>query len=103
MNTQHQLAAQLRILKLGGFLESLDVRLQQAKRGRDAASRFFATTGSGRNRKARGEKAREQDQSACFEEEKTLEALIFHSTPRSENPTSRIFPPVFLWKRKNMC
>jgi hypothetical protein len=41
MNTQHQLAAQLRILKLGGFLETLDVRLKQAREEEILHVEFF--------------------------------------------------------------
>ena len=72
MNTQHQLAAQLRILKLGGFLETLDVRLKQAREEEIPHVEFLQRMVQDEIERREAKKLENRLRSACFEEEKTL-------------------------------
>ena len=82
MNTQHQLAAQLRILKLGGFLESLDVRLQQAREEEIPHLEFLQRLVQDEIERREAKKLVNRIKSACFEEEKTLEGFDFSFNPK---------------------
>jgi DNA replication protein DnaC len=77
MNIQHQLAAQLRILKLGGFLESLDVRLKQARDEELAHLEFLQRMVQDEIERREAKKLEKRLLSASFEEEKTLEGFDF--------------------------
>jgi len=82
MNTQHQLAAQLRILKLGGFLETLDVRLKQARDEEIPHVEFLQRMVQDEIERREVKKLENRLRSACFEEEKTLEGFDFTFNPK---------------------
>lgn len=82
MNTQHQLASQLRILKLGGFLESLDVRLKQAREEELPHLEFLQRMVQDEIERREAKKLMNRIKSACFEEEKTLEGFDFTFNPK---------------------
>ena len=103
MNIQHQLAAQLRILKLGGFLESLDVRLNQARDEELLHLEFLQRMVQDEIERREAKKLEKRLRSASFEEERRWKASISPSTQRSESRSSQTFPPAFLWRRKSMC
>jgi len=82
MNTQHQLASQLRILKLGGFLESLDVRLRQAREEELPHLEFLQRMVQDEIERREAKRLMNRIKSACFEEEKTLEGFDFTFNPK---------------------
>jgi len=82
MNTQHQLAAQLRILKLGGFLESLDVRLKQAREEEIPHLEFLQRMVQDEIERREAKRLANRLLSACFEEEKTFEGFDFSFNPK---------------------
>jgi DNA replication protein DnaC len=82
MNLQHQLAAQLRILKLGGFLESLDVRLKQARDEELLHLEFLQRMVQDEIERREAKKLEKRLRSASFEEEKTLEGFDFSFNPK---------------------
>lgn len=82
MNIQNQLAAQLRILRLGGFLETLDIRLQQARDEEMPHLEFLQRMVQDEIERREARKLANRIQSACFEEEKTLEGFDFSFNPR---------------------
>lgn len=82
MNTQHQLVSQLRILKLGGFLDSLDVRLQQAREEEIPHIEFLQRIVQDEIERREAKKLANRIRSACFEEEKTLEGFDFSFNPK---------------------
>jgi len=82
MNTHHQIASQLRILKLGGFLETLDIRLQQAREEELPHLDFLQRMVHDEIERREVKKLGARIQSACFEEEKTLEGFDFSFNPR---------------------
>jgi len=82
MNTQHQLAAQLRLLRLGGFLETLDVRLQQARDEEMSHLEFLQRMVQDEIERRETRKLANRIRSACFEEEKTLEGFDFSFNPK---------------------
>jgi len=82
MNLQHQLTAQLRILKLGGFLETLDVRLRQARDEELPHLDFLQLMVQDEIERREAKKLANRLRSACFEEDKTIEGFDFAFNPR---------------------
>ncbi len=77
MNMQHQLAAQLRTLKLGGFLETLDVRVRQAREEELSHLDFLQRMVQDEIERREATKLQKRLRSASFEEAKTLEGFDF--------------------------
>ena len=103
MNTQHQLAAQLRILKLGGFLESLDVRLQQAREEEIPHLEFLQRLVQDEIERREAKKLVNRIKSACFEEEKTLEGFDFTFNPKiRKSRISELSTCLFVEKKEHV-
>jgi DNA replication protein DnaC len=82
MNVEHQLAAQLRILKLGGFLETLDVRLKQARDEELSHRDFLQRIVQDEIERREATKLQKRLRSASFEEVKTVEGFDFSFNPK---------------------
>jgi hypothetical protein len=77
MNLDHQLHGQLKTLRLGGFMESLDVRLQQAQSSSLGYLDFLQLLVQDEIERREGKKLSVRLTKASFEEEKTLEGFDF--------------------------
>jgi DNA replication protein DnaC len=103
MNTQHQLAAQLRVLKLGGFLETLDMRLQQAREEEIPHLEFLQRMVQDEIERREARKLVNRIRSACFEEEKTLEGFDFSFNPKIRKSCfSELSTCLFVEKREHV-
>jgi len=103
MNIQHQLAAQLRILKLGGFLETLDVRLNQAWEEELPHIDFLQLMVQDEIERREAKKLANRLRSACFEEEKTIEGFDFGFNPRiRKSHVSELSTCLFVEKKEHV-
>lgn len=103
MNTQHQLAVQLRILRLGGFLETLDVRLQQAREEEMPHLEFLQRMVQDEIERREAKKLENRIRSACFEEEKTLEGFDFSFNPKiRKSHISELSTCLFVEKKEHV-
>jgi DNA replication protein DnaC len=82
MNIHHQLTAQLRTLRLGGFLESLDVRLKQARDEELSHLDFLQRMVQDEIERREATKLQKRVRMAGFEETKTLEGFDFGFNPK---------------------
>lgn len=82
MNIEHHLAQQLRILKLGGFLETLDVRLRQAEEEDLSRLEFLQRMVQDEIERREAKKLEKRLRSASFEEAKTMEGFDFSFNPK---------------------
>jgi DNA replication protein DnaC len=82
MNLDHQFKEQLRILRLSGFLESFDLRLQQAQKDSLGYTEFFQLLVQDEIERREAKKLSLRLSRASFEEEKTLEGFDFSFNPK---------------------
>lgn len=82
MNLQHQLEEQLKILRLGGFLQTLDLRLQQAQGSSLGYIEFLQLLIQDEIESREAKKLNLRLSRASFEEEKTLEGFDFSFNPK---------------------
>ena len=82
MNLQHQLQAQLKTLHLGGFLQTLDLRLQQAQSASLGYVEFLQLLVQDEVERREAKKLNLRLTRASFEEEKTLEGFDFSFNPK---------------------
>ena len=78
----HQLMAQLKTLKLGGFAETLDLRIAQAEKDELSHLAFLALVVQDEIERREAKKLTVRIQRASFEEEKTLEGFDFAFNPK---------------------
>ena len=78
----HQLMAQLKTLKLGGFVETLDLRITQAEKDELSHLAFLALVVQDEIERREAKKLTVRIQRASFEEEKTLEGFDFAFNPK---------------------
>jgi DNA replication protein DnaC len=83
----HHLMDQLRKLKLGGFLESLELRLTQAKKDDLSHLAFLILIVQDEIERREAKKLALRIRQAAFEEEKTLEAFDFAFNPKIKRST----------------
>ena len=103
MNIQHQLAVQLRILKLGGFLETPDVRLQQAREEEIPHIEFLGRMVEDEIERLEAKKLANRIRGACFEEEKTLEGFDFSFNPKiRKSHISELSTCLFVEKKEHV-
>lgn len=103
MNMEHQLAAQLRILKLGGFLETLDVRLKQARDEELSHRDFLQRMVQDEIERREATKLQKRVRSACFEEAKTVEGFDFSFNPKiKKSLVSDLATCMFVEKREHV-
>jgi len=82
MNLDHHLQNQLKTLRLGGILETLDLRTQQAQKDDLGYLEFFQLIVQDEVERREAKKLNLRLSKAAFEEEKTLEGFDFSSTPK---------------------
>lgn len=78
----HHLMSQLRTLKLGGFGETLELRLTQAHKDELSHLAFLALVVQDEIERREAKKLETRLQKACFEEEKTFEGFDFAFNPK---------------------
>lgn len=77
MSMDHQIARQLKSLRLGGFLESLELRLKEAQSEELSHLAFLELMVQDEIERREAKKLSQRLQRAAFEEHKTLEAFDF--------------------------
>jgi DNA replication protein DnaC len=77
MNIEHQMAHQLKILRLGGFIETLDLRLKEAREEELSHLTFLQLLIQDEIERREAKKLAQRLSRASFEEEKTLEGFDF--------------------------
>jgi DNA replication protein DnaC len=82
MNLDHHLQNQLKTLRLGGVLETLDLRVQQAQKDSLGYLEFFQLLLQDEVERRESKKLHLRLFKAAFEEEKTLEGFDFSSNPK---------------------
>jgi len=102
MNFDHQLQGQLKTLRLGGFMETLDVRLQQAQSSSLGYLDFLHLLVQDEIERRESRKLSLRLSRASFEEEKPSRGLTSPSTPKSTTSSSGIFALALLSKRESM-
>ena len=82
MNLDHHLQNQLKTLRLGGILETLDLRVKQAQKDSLGYLEFFQILLQDEVERREARKLNLRLSKAAFEEEKTLETFDFSSAPK---------------------
>jgi len=82
MNLQHQLENQLKVLRLGGFLQTLELRLQQVQGSSLGYIEFLQLLVQDEIERREAKKLNLRLSRASFEEEKTLEGFDFSFNPK---------------------
>ncbi len=80
MNIEHHIASQLKTLRLGGFLETLDLRLKQAREEEFDHLEFLQVMIQDEVERREAKKLAQRLSRASFEEQKTLEGFDFSFT-----------------------
>jgi DNA replication protein DnaC len=86
MNLDHHLQSQIKTLRLGGVLETLDLRLQQAQQHSLGYLEFFQLIIQDEIERREARKLNVRLSRASFEEEKTLESFDFACNPKLNAP-----------------
>ena len=92
MNLEHQLARQLKALRLGGFLETLELRSKQAKDEELSPLTFLQLMVQDELERREARKLIGRLSKACFEEEKTLEGFDFSFNSKIKRPLVQSLP-----------
>jgi DNA replication protein DnaC len=82
MNINHHIVQQLKTLRLGGFLETLDLRLTQAQEEDYDHLTFLALMVQDEIERREAKKLAQRLSHASFEEQKTLEGFDFSFNPK---------------------
>ena len=82
MNIDHHIAHQLRSLRLGGFLDTLDLRLMQAREEELPHLNFLQMMLQDEIERREARKLTKRLSRASFEEEKTIEGFDFSFNPK---------------------
>ena len=82
MNIEHHLASQLKTLRLGGFLETLDLRLNRAREEEFDQLSFLQVMVQDEIERREAKKLAQRLTRASFEEQKTLEGFDFAFNPK---------------------
>jgi len=82
MNIDHHIADQLKTLRLGGFLETLDLRLTQAREEDFDHLTFLELMVQDEIERREAKKLAQRLSRASFEEQKTLEGFDFSFNPK---------------------
>ncbi|MFH1950811.1 MAG: IS21-like element helper ATPase IstB [Pseudomonadota bacterium] len=82
MNIEHHIANQLKTLRLGGFLENLDLRLKQAREEEFDHLTFLQVMIQDEIERREAKKLAQRLSRASFEEQKTLEGFDFAFNPK---------------------
>jgi len=82
MNIEHHIAGQLKTLRLGGFLETMDLRLKQAREEEFDHLSFLQLMLQDEIERREAKKLTQRLFRASFEEEKTIEGFDFDFNPK---------------------
>jgi len=100
---QHQIARQLKSLRLGGFLESLEPRLKEAQAHELSHLSFLELMVQDEIERREAKKLSQRLQRAAFEEHKTLEAFDFaFNTKIKRSLISSLATCLFIEKREHV-
>ncbi len=103
MNIEHQLTNQLRALRLGGFLETLELRLKQAQEEELTPLTFLQLMVQDEVERREAHKLAKRLSMASFEEEKTLEGFDFAFNPKIKRSLVKdLATCIFLEKREHV-
>jgi DNA replication protein DnaC len=82
MNIEHHIAIQLKTLRLGGFLETMDLRIKQAQEEEFDHLTFLQVMVQDEIERREAKKLAQRLSRASFEEQKTLECFDFSFNPK---------------------
>ena len=99
----HHLMADLRKLKLGGFGESLELRLAQAEKDELSHLAFLTLVMQDEIERRETKKLAVRIQKASFEEEKTLEGFDFAFNPKIKRGAVTDLAACLFIEKKSMC
>ena len=99
----HQLLGQLKTLKLGGFAETLELRITQAEKDELPYRAFLALVVQDEIERREAKKLTLRIQKAAFEEQKTLEEFDFAFNPKIKRGTiTDLATCLFIEKREHV-
>ncbi len=100
---EHHLMSQLRLLKLGGFAETLELRIAQAEKDELSHLAFLTLVVQDEIERREAKKLALRIQKASFEEEKTLEGFDFAFNPKIKRSTvTDLATCLFVEKREHV-
>lgn len=103
MNLEHQLAQKLQTLRLGGFMETLDLRLKQTQEEELTPLSFLQLLVQDEVERREAHKLAKRLARASFEEEKTLEGFDFSFNPKiKRNLIKDLATCLFLEKKEHV-
>jgi DNA replication protein DnaC len=103
MNLSHQLHSQLKVLRLGGLFESLEVRLEQAQSTSMGYLEFVQLLVQDEIERREAKKLSLRLSRASFEEEKTLEGFEYAFNPKVNGRLIRdLATCIFIEKREHV-
>jgi DNA replication protein DnaC len=103
MNINHHIENQLKTLRLGGFLETLDLRLTQAREEELDHLSFLQVMVQDEIERREAKKLAQRLSRACFEEEKTLEGFDFAFNPKIKRALiTNLVTCIFIEKKEHV-
>jgi DNA replication protein DnaC len=103
MNLEPAVLTQLKTLRLGGLLESLDLRLQEAQQASLGYLEFLQLLFQDELERREAKKTHLRLRKACFEQEKTLEGFDFSWMPKLNPKRIRdLFTGLFIEKAEHV-
>ena len=103
MNIDHHIAQQLKTLRLGGFLESLDLRLTQAREEEFDHLTFLQVMVQDEIERREAKKLAQRLSRASFEQQKTLEGFDFSFNPTVKRSlVSNLATCIFIEKKEHV-
>jgi DNA replication protein DnaC len=103
MNLEHQLAQKLQTLRLGGFMETLELRLREAQKEELTHLTFLQLLLQDEVERREAHKLAKRLARASFEEEKTLEGFDFSFNPKiKRNLIKDLATCLFLEKKEHV-
>ncbi len=103
MNIEHHLASQLKTLRLGGFLETLDLRLKQAREEDFDHLTFLQVMVQDEIERREAKKLAQRLSRASFEEQKSLEGFDFSFNPKiKRSVVKNLATCIFIEKKEHV-
>jgi len=103
MNIEHQIAHQLKTLRLGGFMETMDLRLKQAQEEELGHLTFLQLMIQDEIERREAKKLAQRLSRASFEEEKCLEGFDFSFNPKiKRSMVKNLATGIFIEKKEHI-
>lgn len=103
MNIEHQIAHQLKTLRLGGFMETLDLRLKQAQEEELGHLTFLQFMIQDEIERREAKKLNQRLSRASFEEEKCIEGFDFSFNPKiKRSMVKNLATCIFIEKKEHI-